>query len=214
CTIAMSAIVDPKTSDRDEIQSYLTTRGGDELLRLLATGRMSDPRTGVFDRNVMAVESMGRDQVDMLFEHFRLVPGPVLDLDMRTSATIDAFHHRMEWMADALSVEAPRHVNTMLRDVRRSSPEMYDLISARNEVLAGVDTGTSPWMLLSMQSMTFAAVARLQANDCLKKGGLTDEGRAMWAALADYFPGMVSADLLMANAVAVRAAALAAVRQK
>ncbi|MCF8570891.1 hypothetical protein L5G32_11505 [Gordonia sp. HY002] len=214
CTIAMSAIVDPKTSDRDEIQSYLTTRGGDELLRLLATGRMSDPRTGVFDRNVMAVESMGRDQVDMLFEHFRLVPGPVLDLDMRTSATIDAFHHRMEWMADPLSVEAPRHVNTMLRDVRRSSPEMYDLISARNEVLAGVDTGTSPWMLLSMQSMTFAAVARLQANDCLKKGGLTDEGRAMWAALADYFPGMVSADLLMANAVAVRAAALAAVRQK
>ncbi|WOC13619.1 hypothetical protein [Gordonia sp. MP11Mi] len=213
CTIAMSAIVDPAASDRDEIQSYLTTRGGDELLRLLATGRMSDPRTGVLDRNVMAVESMGRDQVDMLFEHFRLVPGPVLDLDMRTSATIDAFHHRMEWMADPISVEAPRHVNTMLRDVRRSSPEMYDLIAARNEALDGVDTGANPWMLLSMQSMAFAAVARLQANDCLKKGGLTDEGRAMWAALADYFPGMVSADLLTANAVAVRAAALAAVKK-
>ena len=214
CTIAMSAIVGPAASDRDEIQSYLTTRGGDELLRLLATGRMSDPRTGVLDRNVMAVESMGREQVDMLFEHFRLVPGPVLDLDMRTSATIDAFHHRMEWMADPISVEAPRHVNTMLRDVRRSSPEMYDLIAARNEALDGVDTGANPWMLLSMQSMAFAAVARLQANDCLKKGGLTDEGRAMWAALADYFPGMVSADLLTANAVAVRAAALASATKK
>ncbi|MFC3241255.1 hypothetical protein ACFOJ6_01470 [Gordonia humi] len=212
CTIAMSAIVDPTATDRDEIQSYLTTRGGDELLRLLATGRMSDPRTGVLDRNVMAVEAMPREQVDMLFEHFWLVPGPVLDLDMRTSATIDAFHHRMEWMADPISLEAPKHVNTMLRDVRRSSPEMYDLIAARNEALDGVDTGANPWMLLSMQSMAFAAIARLQAHGCLKKGGMTDEGRAMWATLADYFPGMVSADILIANAVAVRAAALAAAK--
>ncbi|GEE03480.1 hypothetical protein nbrc107696_39260 [Gordonia spumicola] len=209
CTLAMSAIVDPAAPDRDEVQAYLTTRGGEELLRLLASGRMSDPRTGVFDRNVLAVDAMGRDMVDALFQHFRIVPGPVLDLDMRTSATIDAFHRRVEWMADPVSVEAPRHVNTMLRDVRRSSPEMYDLIAARNEALDGVDTGGNPWMLLSMQSMCFAAVARLQAHGRLKQGGLTDEGRAMWARLADYFPGMVSTDVLIANAVAVRAAALA-----
>ena len=208
-TLATSAIVDPDAADRDEVQAYLETRGGSELLRLLATGRMSDPRTGVFDRNVMAVEAMPREQVDMLFEHFRLVPGPVLDLDMRTSATIEAFHRRAEWMADPVSLEAPRHVNKMLRDVRRASPELYDLIAARNEALDGVDTGSNPWMLLSMQSLTFAAVARLQAHGRLKQGGLTDEGRAMWAKLADYFPAMVSADLLIANAVAVRAAALA-----
>ncbi|MEJ9079606.1 hypothetical protein WKY82_14385 [Gordonia malaquae] len=209
CMLAMSEIADPSAPDRDEVQSYLVTRGGDEILRLLASGRMSDPRTGVFDRNVLAVDAMSRDQVDMLFQHFRIVPGPVLDLDMRTSATIDAFHRRVDWMADSVSLEAPRHVNTMLRDVRRSSPEMYDLIAARNEALDGVDTGGNPWMLLSMQSMCFAAVARLQAHGRLKQGGLTDEGRAMWARLADYFPGMVSTDVLMANAVAVRAAALA-----
>ncbi|WP_143965528.1 hypothetical protein [Gordonia zhaorongruii] len=210
CTLATAAIVDPSHTDHDEIQAYLTGFGGDELLRLLATGRMSDPRTGVFDRNVLAVDSMSREQVDMLFEHFRLVPGPVLDLDMRTSATIDAFHQRADWMAHPVSLEASRHVNTMLRDVRRSSPQMYDLIAARNEALDRVDTGSNPWMLLSMQSMTFAAIARLQAYGQLKKGELTDEGRAMWAVIADYFPGMVAADLLIANAVAVRAGALAA----
>ncbi|WP_245569724.1 hypothetical protein [Gordonia shandongensis] len=214
CTLATGAIVDPAAAGRDEVQAYLATRGGDDLLRLIATGRMSDPRTGVFDRNVLAVDAMSHDLVDSLFARFRIVPGPVLDLDMRTAATIEAFHRRAEWMTDPVSIEAPRYVNGMLRDVRRASPELYDLIAARNEALDGVDTISHPWMLLSMQSLAFAAVGRLQAYGRLKGRGLDDAGRAMWARLADYCPRMVSADLLIANAVVVRADALEKVRSR
>lgn len=214
CLLATSAIVDPASPQRDELQSYLATRGGDDLLRVIATGRMEDPRTGVFDRNVLAVDAMARAQVESLFERFRIVPGPLVDLDMRTAATIEAFHRRAEWMTDPVSLEAPRYVNKTLRDVRRASPELYDLIAARNEALDGVDTISNPWMLLSMQSLAFAAIGRLQAYGRLKQPVLTDEGRAMWATLADYCPAMVAADLLIANAVAVRSDALDRVRAK
>ncbi|WP_238526273.1 hypothetical protein [Gordonia neofelifaecis] len=212
CLLATTAIVDPASPRRDDLQAYLTTRGGDDLLRVIATGRMEDPRTGVFDRNVLAVDAMGRSQVETLFERFRIVPGPLVDLDMRTAATIEAFHRRSEWMTDPVSLEAPRYVNKTLRDVRRASPELYDLIAARNEALDGVDTISNPWMLLSMQSLAFAAIGRLQAFGRLKHPVLTDEGRAMWAKLADYCPAMVAADLLIANAVVVRADALDKVR--
>ncbi|MBM7366981.1 hypothetical protein [Gordonia hydrophobica] len=208
CTLATAVIVDPSAPGRDDVQSYLSTRGGDDLLRLIASGRMGDPRTGVFDANVLAVGAMGRDQVDALFERFRIVPGPLVDLDMRTAATIEAFHLREEWMADPVSQVAPRYVNKMLRDVRRASPQLYDLIVARNEALDGVDTITHPWMLLSMQSMAFAAIGRLQAYGRLKQPVLDARGRALWAKLADYCPAMVAADLLIANAVVVRADAL------
>ncbi|WP_226995620.1 hypothetical protein [Gordonia phthalatica] len=212
CTLATAAVVDASAPGRDDVQSYLATRGGDDLLRLIASGRMGDPRTGVFDRNVLAVGAMGRDQVEVLFERFRIVPGPLVDVDMRTAATIEAFHRRDEWMADPVSQVAPLYVNKMLRDVRRASHELYDLIAARNEALDGVDTIANPWMLLSMQSMAFAAIGRLQAYGRLKQPVLDAEGRAIWAKLADYCPAMVAADLLLANAVVVRADALDKVR--
>lgn len=212
CTLATAAVVDTATPGRDDVQSYLASRGGDDLLRLIASGRMGDPRTGVFDRNVLAVGAMGRDQVEVLFERFRIVPGPLVDVDMRTAATIEAFHRRKEWMVDPVSQVAPLYVNKMLRDVRRASPQLYDLIAARNEALDGVDTIANPWMLLSMQSMAFAAIGRLQAYGRLKQPVLDAEGRAIWAKLADYCPAMVAADLLLANAVVVRADALDKVR--
>ncbi|NLG47896.1 MAG: hypothetical protein GX543_15735 [Gordonia sp.] len=212
CTLATGAVVDPQAPHRDDLQSYLASRGGEDLLRLIASGRMSDPRTGVFDRNVLAVDAMAPDQVDALFERFRIVPGPLVDLDMRTAATISAFHRRSEWMTDPVGLAAPLYINKTLRDVRRASPELYDLIAARNEALDGVDTITNPWMLLSMQSLAFAALGRLQAYGRLKQPVLDGEARAMWAKLADYCPAMVAADLLIANAVVVRADALDKVR--
>ena len=212
CTLATSAVVDTSAPGRDDVQSYLATRGGEDLLRLIASGRMGDPRTGVFDRNVLAVGAMGRDQVEVLFERFRIVPGPLVDVDMRTAATIEAFHLRAEWMADPVSRVAPLYVNKMLRTVRRAAPELYDLIAARNEALDGVDTIANPWMLLSMQSMAFAAIGRLEAYGRLKQPVLDAEGRAIWAKLAAYCPAMVASDLLLANAVVVRADALDKVR--
>ncbi|MGB3887333.1 hypothetical protein [Gordonia sp. (in: high G+C Gram-positive bacteria)] len=208
CILATSAVVDQDAPQRDNVQSFLAARGGEDLLRILATGRLEDPRTGVFDRNVLAVNNMDRAQVEAMFEPFRIVPGPLVDVDMRTAATIEAFHRRDEWMTDPVSSEAPRYVNKTLRDVRRSSPELYDMIAARNEALHGVDTISNPWMLLSMQSLAFAAIGRLQAYGRLKTPVLTDEARAMWATLADYCPAMVAADLLIANAAVVRADAL------
>lgn len=188
--------------ERAETLAYLENQGGSTLMELLRSGRMRDPRSGVFDRSVLAVDAMRAEQVEELFEHFRLVPGPLLDLDTRTSATVDAFHRRSAWSQDPACAELAGHVSRALRQVKAVAPVPYDFIQARNEALHGVDVVEHPWMLLSMQSLTLAAVARLDARGEFEYSPMTADMRTAWARMAEYFPAMVATDLLIADAVA------------
>lgn len=188
--------------ERADTLAYLETQGGGVLMDLLRTGKMGDPRSGVFDGSVLRVHAMRAEQVEALFEHFRLVPGPLLDIDTRTSATVDAFHRRADWVDEPACRELPGHVNRALRAVKKASPALYDLVAARNEALHGVDVGAHPWMLLSVQSLTFAAAARLEARGEFAYPAMTADMRAAWAQMADYFPAIVAGDLLIAEAFA------------
>ncbi|MGW5075796.1 hypothetical protein [Rhodococcus sp. NPDC004095] len=192
--------------ERAETLAYLETQGGRVLMDLLRTGKMGDPRSGVFDRNVLAVHAMDPARVEELFEHFRLVPGALLDIDTRTSATVDAFHRRADWMDEPLCRDLPGYVNKALREVKKASPALYDLVAARNEALHGVDVGAHPWMLLSVQSLTLAAVARLEARGEFAYSPMTTDMRAAWAKMAEHFPAMVAGDLLIAEALAAHLA--------
>ncbi len=188
--------------ERTETLAYLENQGGSTLMELLRSGRMRDSRSGVFDRSVLAVDAMPAEQVEELFEHFRLVPGPLLDLDTRTSATVDAFHRRSAWSQDPACAELAGHVSRALRQVKAVAPVLYDFIQARNEALHGVDVVEHPWMLLSMQSLTLAAVARLDARGEFEYSPMTADMRTAWARMAEHFPAMVATDLLIADAVA------------
>jgi len=192
--------------EKAETLAYLETQGGQELLELLRTGKMSDPRSGVFDPNVLTVHGMTQEQVEELFEYFRLVPGALLDIDTRTSATVDAFHRRADWTLEVACRELPGHVSRVLRILKNASPALYDLVAARNEVLHGVDTSAHPWMLLSMQSLALAAVARLEALGEFEYSPMNAEMRNAWAVMAEYFPAMVAGDLLVAEALAAHLA--------
>ncbi|UOT04487.1 hypothetical protein MPY17_01580 [Rhodococcus opacus] len=188
--------------ERAETLAYLETQGGRDLMDLLRAGKMSDPRSGVFDANVLKVHGMDQEQVEELFERFRLVPGALLDIDTRVSATVDAFHRRADWVLEPACRDLPGHVTRALRSVKKASPALYDLVVARNEVLYGVDTVAHPWMLLSMQSLALAAVARLEALGEFEYPIMTTDMRDAWALMAQYFPAMVAGDLLIAEALA------------
>ncbi|WP_037182163.1 hypothetical protein [Rhodococcoides fascians] len=192
--------------ERAETLAYLETQGGQQLMELLRQGKMSDPRSGVFDPNVLTVHGMTQEQVEGLFEYFRLVPGGLLDVDTRTSATVDAFHRRADWALEDACRELPGHVSRVLRALKKASPGLYDLVVARNEVLHGVDTSAHPWMLLSVQSLALAAVARLEALGEFEYSPMTTEMRNAWAVMAEYFPAMVAGDLLIAEALAAHLA--------
>ncbi|WP_247596005.1 MULTISPECIES: hypothetical protein [unclassified Rhodococcus (in: high G+C Gram-positive bacteria)] len=192
--------------EKAETLAYLETQGGQELMDLLRAGKMTDPRSGVFDPNVLTVHGMTPEQVEELFEYFRLVPGALLDVDTRTSATVDAFHRRADWMLEDACRDLPGHVSRVLRALKKASPALYDIVVARNEVLHGVDTAAHPWMLLSMQSLALAGVARLEALGEFEYSPMTAEIRDAWAVMAEYFPAMVAGDLLVAEALAAHLA--------
>lgn len=88
-----------------------------------------------------------------------------------------------------------------LRLVRQSSKAIYNVISSRSEALDGVDTVTHPWMLLSMQSLTLAALARLDAHGMLAYSPLTTGLMEAWARMAWLCPKLVMTDLLIAEAL-------------
>lgn len=181
---------------------YLENQGG-RWLRELLRGSLGDPRIGVFDRNVERVHGFPPEQVDEIFEAFRLVPGALLDVDTRTSATVEAFHARSEWMQepsrDVLTWATP----SALGRIKQVAPLLYDTIRARSEVLEGVNEIAHPWMLLSLQSLTMAALARLDARKRFGIPPITSDMRAAWARMADLCPAMVATDLLIADALAL-----------
>ncbi|MGC4960929.1 hypothetical protein [Gordonia sp. DT101] len=193
---------DSVAAERAETLAYIRTQGGEDLKALLSSGKMLDSRSGVFSQSDTRYAAMSDEQVARMFEFARIVPGPLLDADTRTSAAFEAFRRRGEWAADPISREVSSHVSSALTAVKKASPTLYDAIKARNEGLDGVDTVEHPWMLLSVQSLTLAAVARLEARGEFPYPPMTAGMRHAWAVLADYFPSMVAGDLLIAEALA------------
>lgn len=187
--------------ERQETLAYLRNQGGQMLIELLRNGSVSDPRKGIFDASAQQLDAMPAEQVDTLFEEFRLVPSAVLDLDTRTSATADAFQDRRRWSAEVACRTLPSHLSRVMRQIKHDAPKAYDLIAARSEALEDVDTGMYPWMLLSMQSLALALTARLHARGLLSDL-MTRDMRDAWQRMAEYFPALVAGDVLIADAVA------------
>lgn len=192
-------------TERAETLAYLKSQGGEDLIALLRSGKMLNPREGVFSRSDLAYDSFSDEKVTEIFEYARLVPGPLLDPDTRTSAAFEVFNRRREWTADPIARELASHVSRALAAVKKASPALYDAIKARDELLDGVDTAEHPWMLLSVQSLTLAAVARLESRGEFEYPPMTSDMRDIWSVLAGSFPAMVAGDLLIAEALAAHA---------
>lgn len=188
-------------AERAETLAYIRAQGGDDLIALLQSGKMIDPNAGVFSRGDLAYHEKSVEDVARIFESARLVPGPLLDADTRTSAAFEVFQRRHEWTADPISRELPSHVNKALAAVKTASPALYDMVQARDEGLGGVDAFEHPWMLLPVYSLTLAAVARLESRGEFEYPPMTADMRQAWAVLADYFPDIVASDLLVAEAL-------------
>lgn len=186
--------------ERAETLGYLEAQGGEALVRLLRTGRLQDPLAGIFDATAISLNEMSEAEIDGVYRAFELVPGALLDVDTRVSAVADAFRLRSAWGRERVCGELPEHVNRALREVKAVAPALYDLIAARNDSLRGVDVGVYPWTLLSVQSLTLAAVARLDSRGEFENSPMTVSMRAAWATFADYFPDMVASDVLIAEA--------------
>ncbi|MFE6864519.1 hypothetical protein [Nocardia sp. NPDC057668] len=186
----------------EQLIGYLRSQGGAWLPELIE-GRVGNARAGVFDATVEQLHQLPTAQLEELYLASQLVPGALLDEDTRTDATMAAFRVRREWAIDPASQILAAGTAAALRQIRRVAPLVYDLIDGRNAALDGVDVAAHPWMLLSVQSLTMAALARLDARG--RFGSSPPIGRDMreaWARMAQLCPDLVVTDLLIAEALA------------
>lgn len=170
--------------ERAETLGYLSDKGGELLIELLRSGKIDALHEGCFGRNVFRLASMPPDQVEGLMREVELIPGPLLHPDTRFTATYEAFSQRTAWMRSGWSESFATQTSFVLSPVRRASALAYDAISIRSDLLEGLDVSEHPWMLMSLQSLTLAFLARLEAHGRIP-GQYLNFGMLMaWASLA------------------------------
>ncbi|MEE2032319.1 hypothetical protein [Rhodococcus chondri] len=192
-------------AERAETLDYLEDKGGETLIEVLARGKSTKLYGGVFDKDTVLLDGLPESQVEAIFEHARLVPGAVLDEDTRVSAVIDAFHNRTMWLELGWSPSFASATARSLDTIKRTRGQIYREVAARNEKLDGVNTVQHRWMLLSLQSLTFAVLARMKAHGMLRHPPVTSDFEESWAAMARLCPGLVMTDLLIAEALVTHA---------
>jgi hypothetical protein len=193
----------------EEIAADLAVRGGAGLKNLLC-GRIEEAYTDIFDQTSVSLHHLPAGQFSELKQACEIVPGALLDGHTRRSGVFDAFEQRLAWQQDPARAEltiASAQLMTQLRRAatgavrREAAVAAYDAVKFRNEALSGADTTVHPWLLMSMQSLLFAVTARLTAHSVLPGSPITAPMRNAWARLAQLCPGLVSTDVLIAEAL-------------
>jgi hypothetical protein len=192
--------------ERTETIGYLKDKGGPFLLDLLRSGASAGLMTDCFDRTTLTLDSWPAERVDELRTHLRLVPESLLDPDMRRAANFDAFAQRSEWLTSGWSARFSRQCELAVNAIRRVCPNAAAAIAARNNVLRGVDTDAYPWILMCVQSLTLAVLARLEARDLIIGHVLDSSLLLAWSRLAESCPSLVATDILIAEALVTHSA--------
>lgn len=192
-----------RPAERAQTLAYLKDKGGELLIESLRLGKFDYIREGSFARNVVAMDSMPIEQVGALLDALRLVPSALLDSDTRLAASVEAFRHRAEWMSSGWSDGFAAQLSFVMTPIRRACPPAYEVIVLRNAMLDGLDTQRLPWMLMTLQSLTLAVLARLEAHGRIAGQYLNSGMLATWTRLAELAPRLVATDLLIAEALVV-----------
>jgi hypothetical protein len=188
-------------AERAETLAYLRDRGGEPLMELLKTGKTSCIQDACFDANVLAMSSVPGNQVEAKLREIQLVPRAQLHPDTLRAAVYEAFCRRTEWMGSGWSPNFAQQNSLVISPIKRASMLAHDSIMMRSDRVREIDVSNQPWLLMSVQSLTLAFLARLEAHGRIGGQYLNSGLLAQWARLAQLCPTMVANDLLIAEAL-------------
>jgi hypothetical protein len=188
-------------AERAETLSYLRDRGGEPLMELLRTGKTACVQDACFDANFLTMSSVPGNQVEAKLREIQLVPRAQLHPDTLRAAVYEAFCRRTEWMATGWSPNFAQQTSFSISPIKRASMLAHETILMRSDRVRGIDISEHPWMLMSVQSLTLAFLARLEAHARIGGQYLNSGLLADWARLAQLCPTMVANDLLIAEAL-------------
>ena len=187
--------------ERDETLSYLWDRGGEPLMELLRSGKTVCIDEACFDANVLAMCSVPAIQVEAKLREIQLVPRAQLHPETQRVAVYEAFCRRTEWIASGWSPSFAKQTSFVISPIRRASALAHETIMMRSDRLRDIDVSEHPWMLMSLESLTLAFLARLEAHGRIGRQYLNSGLLADWSRLAQLCPTMVANDLLIAEAL-------------
>lgn len=94
-----------------------------------------------------------------------------------------------------------KQASCVVNPIKRASPRAHEAIIMRSDRVGKIDISENPWMLMSVQSLTLALLARLEAHGRIGGQYLNSGLLGDWARMAQLCPSMVANDLLIAEAL-------------
>lgn len=188
-------------AERTETMAYLRDRGGEPLMELLRTGKSTWLETACFDAKVFTMSSVPSDRVEARLQEIQAVPRAQLHPETLRAGVYEAFCRRSEWIAIGWSRSFEQQTSFVINPIKRASSIAYENITMRSDRIRGIDVSEHPWMPMSVQSLTLAFLARLEAHGRIGGQYLNTGLLAEWANLAQLCPTLVANDLLIAEAL-------------
>ncbi|WP_234897814.1 hypothetical protein [Mycolicibacterium vanbaalenii] len=192
---------DEVREERKQTLAYLRDRGGLPLIDLLRTGMNSHADWACFDDNVYRWTRVDGAQIEAKLQEIQQVPRAQLHPESLRAGVYEAFCRRREWVSTGWSTNYAQQLSFVVNPIKKVSRPSYEAVAARCERVRRIDHTENPWILMSVESLTLALLARLEAHgriggQYLNRGLLVD-----WARLAQLCPVMVSNDILIAEAL-------------
>ncbi|MFW3123671.1 hypothetical protein MMAG44476_38438 [Mycolicibacterium mageritense DSM 44476 = CIP 104973] len=186
--------------ERAETLAYLRDRGGEALTELLRTGKTNRCHDACFDSAVLELSFVPGSRIETKLREIQQVPHAQLDFDNLRAGVYEGLCRRSEWLASGWSKNFEQQMSLVLKPISRASMLAHETIMMRIDRLKGIDSSEHPWMLMSVQSLTLAFLARLEAYKRIEARYLNSGLLRNWARMAQLCPTMVANDLLIAEA--------------
>lgn len=188
-------------AERADTLAYLRDRGGAPLMELLQTGKMQRFDDAGFTPSVLELSFRPGKTMHTKLAEMQQIPKAQLHPESLRTGVYEGLCHRAEWMASGWSANFATQLDLVRNPIKKASRLAFETITLRSDRVRRVDFDEHPWMLMSVQSLTLALLARLEAHNriggqYLNRGLLDD-----WAHMADLCPTLVANDILIAEAL-------------
>lgn len=196
--IVLPMLMDATQPADPEVWSEVRQTLGHQAIDILTTGIDAARKAGSF-ADARIYDGMSQDTFEEVVAMARIVPKAMLDPDSRSAAALKLFlvrDHDDLLLAGRDGRTRLEFQHALLRDWRWEQAD--ELLTAREE-----RDGRGGWPSLSAQSIGFALMARLAARGEPQAETHMNSEMRHWMAIARCAPDLVSADLVLAEAMAL-----------
>ncbi|MBB2769116.1 UNVERIFIED_ORG: hypothetical protein GGE11_000011 [Mycolicibacterium obuense] len=187
--------------ERAQTLAYLQDRGGVPLMDLLRTGTNDHAFGACFDGNVFRWTEIPGNRIEEKLREIQQIPLAQLHHDNLRAGVYEAFCRRSEWLASGWTAHFAMQTGLVATPIRHASLLAHEAVVTRHDRVRKIDASANPWILMSVESLTLALLARLEAHGRID-GRYLDRGLLRtWSRMAKLCPTIVANDLLIAEAV-------------